>query len=97
MGNTLKGAVFKGEEAFRGYARREVQKIHGSAKRAASGRTFLQGGIQALGNTSMDVIDKKRSLAQGLRHYGTHSLKQAGNTLVEQQLRQNLPVLNAPL
>lgn len=50
-----------------------------------------------MGNTAMDVIDKKRSLAQGLRHYGTHALKQAGNTLVEQQLRQNLPVLNAPL
>ena len=96
LGDTLKGALFKGEKALRGYARRGVQKIYGSVMRAASGRTFL-GGIQALGNTSMDVIDKKLSLAQGLRHYGTHSLKQSGNTLVEQQLRQNVPVLNAPL
>ena len=71
--------------------------MHRSAMKAASGRTFLQGGIQALGNTAMDVIDKKRSLAQGLRHYGTHALKQAGNTLVEQKMRQNLPILKAPL
>lgn len=32
----MKEAVFKGEEALRGYARREVQKIHVSAMRAAS-------------------------------------------------------------
>ena len=49
-----------------------------------------------MGKTAMDVIDKKRSLAQGLKHYGTHALQNTGNTLVEQQLRQNLSLLNAP-
>ena len=92
IGDTLRGAARQGEEALRGVARRGVKRMHRSAMTAASGRTFLQGGIQALGNTAMDVIDKKRNLAQGLRHYGTHALKQAGNTLVEQKMRQNLPI-----
>ena len=65
--------------------------------RAASGRVPHQSAVQALGNTAMDLIDGKRSLAQGLRHYGTHALKQVGNNLVEQKMRQNLPILNAPL
>ena len=64
---------------------------------AASGKLNLQSGIQALGNTAIDLIDKKRSLAQGLRHYGTHALKLTGNNLIEQKLREKLPILQAPI
>ena len=45
LGDTLKGALLKGEEALRWVARRGVQKVYGSAMMAASGRIMLQGGI----------------------------------------------------
>ena len=41
--DTLKGAFFKGEEALRGYARRGVQKIHGSAMRAVAAEHSFKG------------------------------------------------------
>ena len=82
------------DRKIRGAARRKVQSLHGRAMRAASGKAALQSGIQALGNTAMDLIDRKRSLGQGLRHYGTHALKLTGNKLIEQNLN---PLLSKPV
>lgn len=62
--------------------------------RAAGDRASLQTGIAALKNTAMDVLNKNRSLAQGLRHYRTHALKLTGNNVIEQKLR---PILHAPV
>ena len=72
IGYVLKAKVAQIDSKIRGAARRGVQNIHRRAMRAASGKPNLQSGIQALGNTAIDLIDKKRSLAQGLRHYGTY-------------------------
>ena len=97
IGDVIKGKIAAIETKVRGAARRGVQNLHGRAMRAASGKSNLQSGIQALGNTAIDLIDKKRSLAQGLRHYGTHALKLTGNNSVEQKLREKLPILRAPI
>ena len=97
LGNTIAGVYHRGKEKLKGMVRGKALDLYHRGMRAASGRVPHQSAVQALGNTAMDLIDGKRSLAQGLRHYGTHALKQVGNNLVEQQMRQNLPILKAPL
>ena len=82
------------DRKIRGAAKRWIQSLYGKAMRAASGKANLQDAIQALGNTGVDFIDKKRSLSQGLRHYGTHALKLTGNSLLEQKLN---PILSKPI
>ena len=92
LGNTIAGVYHRGKETLKGMVRVKALDLYHWGMRAASGRVPHQSAVQALGNTAMDLMDGKRSLAQGLRHYGTHALKQVGNNLVEQQMRQNLPI-----
>ena len=56
----MKGAVSKGEEALKGYTRRGVHMLHDKAMRAAGNSGPLQSGIAALGNTTIDVLYKKK-------------------------------------
>ena len=94
IGDVLKGKVGQIDRRIRRTAKRGVQNLYGKAMRAASGKPHMQDFIQALGNTGVDVADRNRSLAQGLRHYGTHALKLTGNRLIEQKLN---PILSKPV
>ena len=94
LGDVLKAKVAQIDSKIRGAARRGTQSLYDKAMRATSGKANLQDAIQALGNTGLDFINKKKSLAQGLRHYGTHALKLTGNRLLEQKLN---PILSKPI
>ena len=82
------------DRKIRGAAKRGLQGLYGKAMKAASGKANLQDAIQALGNTGIDFIDKKKSLSQGLRQYGTHALNLTANRMIEQKLN---PFLSKPV
>lgn len=46
---------------------------------------------------AIDRLDRKGTFVQGLRKYGTQAVKDIGVNAVEQKLRQNLPILRAPI
>ena len=94
IGDILKAKVAQIDSKIRGTAKRGVRSMYGRAMRATGGKPHLQDAVQALGNTGLDFIDRKKSLAQGLRHYGTHALKLTGNRLIEQKLN---PILSKPV
>ena len=94
IGDVLKAKVAQIDSKIRGAARRGTQSLYGKALRATSSKPLLKHAIQAMGNTATDLIDRKRSLAQGLRHYGTHAANLTANALIEQKLN---PILRKPI
>ena len=87
IGDSVTGLVRKG-------LHKGITAVHDRAMRAAGNNAPLQTGIASLGNIAMDVLHKKRTLPQALRHYGTHAVKLTGNNFIEQKLS---PILKAPV
>ena len=87
IGDSVRGLVRKG-------LHKGIIAVHDRAMKAAGNKAPIQTGIAALGNMAMDVLHKKRTLPQALRHYGTHALKLSGNNLIENKLR---PILKTPV
>ena len=87
IGDSVTGLVRKG-------LHKGITAVHDRAMRAAGNNAPLQTGIASLGNIAMDVLHKKRTLPQALRHYGTHAVKLTGNNFIEQKLS---PILKTPV
>ena len=62
LGDVLKAKVAQIDSKIRGAARRGTQSLYDKAMRATSGKANLQDAIQALGNTGLDFINKKKKL-----------------------------------
>ena len=60
IGDVLKSKVGQIDRRIRGTAKRGVRSMHGRAMRATGGKPHLQDAVQALGNTGLDFIDKKK-------------------------------------
>lgn len=60
-------------------------------------RTAAKHGIHVTSRAAIDRLDRKGTFVQGLRKYGTQAVKDIGVNAVEQKLRQNLPILRAPI